>query len=139
MFFIDPETGHFEINAEAVEILEQSEHQIAVISVAGLYRSGKSLLMNLLSGSTDDNFEVSSSVNACTRGIWIFSEPITIKKEEEIIDVYFMDSEGLGGVDKTQNHDIQIFTLALLLSSFFVYNSNGVIDENSLKLCYFLI
>jgi hypothetical protein len=104
-----------------------------VISIAGMYRSGKSLLMNLLSGSTEENFEVSSSVDACTRGIWIFSEPITIKKEEEIIDVYFMDSEGLGGVDKTQNHDIQIFTLALLLSSFFIFNSYGVIDENSLN------
>lgn len=130
---VDPETGGFQINQEAVEILEQSEHQIAVISIAGMYRSGKSLLMNLLSGSTEENFEVSSSVDACTRGIWIFSEPITIKKEEEIIDVYFMDSEGLGGVDKTQNHDIQIFTLSLLLSSFFIFNSYGVIDENSLN------
>ena len=44
-----------------------------------------------------------------------------------------MDSEGLGGVDKTQNYDIQVFTLALLLSSFFIFNSYGVIDENSLN------
>ena len=32
-----------------------------------------------------------------------------------------MDSEGLGGVDKNQNYDIKIFTLALLLSSFLIY------------------
>jgi hypothetical protein len=44
-----------------------------------------------------------------------------------------MDSEGLGGVDKNQNYDIQIFTMAMLLSSFFIYNSYGVIDENSLN------
>lgn len=54
-------------------------------------------------------------------------------KDEDIIDIYFMDSEGLGGVDKTQNYDIQVFTLALLLSSFFIFNSYGVIDENSLN------
>jgi hypothetical protein len=89
--------------------------------------------MNLLSGSTDKNFEVSATVDACTRGIWFYSEPITIKKDEEIIDIYIMDSEGLGGVDKHQNYDVQIFTLALLLSSFFIFNSYGVIDENSLN------
>lgn len=33
-----------------------------------------------------------------------------------------MDSEGLGGVDKNQNYDIKIFTLAILLSSFLIYN-----------------
>ena len=44
-----------------------------------------------------------------------------------------MDSEGLGGVDKDQNYDVQTFTLAMLLSSFFIYNSTGVIDENALS------
>lgn len=44
-----------------------------------------------------------------------------------------MDSEGLGGVDKDQNYDVQTFTLAMLLSSFFIYNSTGVIDENALN------
>ena len=40
------------------------------------------------------------TVNACTRGIWFYSEPITIEKDGEIFDIYVMDSEGLGGVDK---------------------------------------
>lgn len=114
-------------------IIEESENQVAIVSIAGKYRTGKSLLMNLLSGSTENNFEVSASVNACTRGIWFYSEPITIKKDEEIIDIYVMDCEGLGGVDKSQNYDIQIFTLGILLSSFFIYNSYGVIDENALN------
>lgn len=156
---VDPDTGKFYIEEEAIQILsgksnlslsmqnskeginisqensfEENENKIAVVGIAGNYRSGKSLLMNLLSGSTDNNFEVSASVNACTRGIWIYSEPITIKKDDdEIIDVYVMDSEGLGGVDKNQNYDVQIFTLAMLLSSFFMFNSYGVIDENSLN------
>ena len=76
---IDSKTGKFELNKEAVEIFENGENQIAVIAIAGKYRTGKSLLMNLLSGSTNDNFQVSASVNACTRGIWMYSEPITIK------------------------------------------------------------
>ena len=76
---IDPKTGQFELNKEAVEIFENGENQIAIVAIAGKYRTGKSLLMNLLSGGTENNFEVSSSVNACTRGIWMHSEPITIK------------------------------------------------------------
>lgn len=130
---VDPDTGNFQIEEEAAAILEESENQVAIVSIAGKYRTGKSLLMNLLCGATENNFEVSASVNACTRGVWFYSEPITIKKDEEIIDIYIMDSEGLGGVDKNQNYDIQIFTLAMLLSSFFIFNSYGVIDENSLS------
>jgi hypothetical protein len=45
-------------------------------------------------------FTVDPSINACTRGIWFYSEPITIEKDNEIFDIYIMDSEGLGGVDK---------------------------------------
>ena len=130
---VDPDTGKFQVHQEAAEIIENSVHSVAIVSVAGKYRTGKSLLMNLLCGSTDDNFEVSASVNACTRGIWMCSKPITINKDGQEIDVYFMDSEGLGGIDKNQNHDVQIFTLAMLLSSFFIYNSYNVIDENALS------
>ena len=43
-----------------------------------------------------------------------------------------IDTEGLGAFDETQNHDVRIFTLAILLSSSFIYNSMGSIDENSL-------
>lgn len=71
-------------------------------------------------------------MNACTRGIWFYSDPITIEKDNEIFDIYIMDSEGLGGVDKNQNYDIKIFTLTILLSSFLIYNQIGVIDENSI-------
>ena len=61
-------------------------------------------------------------MNACTRGLWFYSEPITIEKDNEIFDIYIMDSEGLGGTDKNHNYDVKIFTLATLLSSFMIYN-----------------
>jgi len=44
-----------------------------------------------------------------------------------------IDSEGLGALDEDSNHDVRIFSLAILLSSFFVYNSVGSIDENALQ------
>lgn len=44
-----------------------------------------------------------------------------------------IDSEGIGAFNEDENHDTKIFLLALLLSSFFIYNSMGTIDENALN------
>ena len=44
-----------------------------------------------------------------------------------------VDSEGLGALDEDSNHDVRIFSLAILMSSYFLYNSVGSIDENALQ------
>ena len=44
-----------------------------------------------------------------------------------------IDTEGFGGMDENTNHDSRIFLFSLLLSSFFIYNSVGSIDENALS------
>ena len=44
-----------------------------------------------------------------------------------------MDTEGLGALDEDSNHDVRIFSLTILLSSYFIYNSVGSIDENALQ------
>lgn len=44
-----------------------------------------------------------------------------------------IDSEGIGAFNEDENHDTRIFLLALLLSSYFIYNSMGTIDENALQ------
>ncbi len=44
-----------------------------------------------------------------------------------------IDSEGIGAFDEDENHDSKIFLLALLLSSYFIFNSMGTIDENALN------
>jgi hypothetical protein len=44
-----------------------------------------------------------------------------------------MDTEGLGALDEDSNHDVRIFSLAILLSSYFIYNSMGSIDVNALS------
>ena len=44
-----------------------------------------------------------------------------------------IDTEGFGGMDENVNHDTRIFLFSLLLSSYFIYNSVGSIDENALN------
>ena len=44
-----------------------------------------------------------------------------------------IDTEGIGALDEDQTHDTRIFTLAILASSCFIYNSVGSIDENAVQ------
>jgi hypothetical protein len=58
------------------------------------------------------------------------SEDKLTKKEYKVL---IIDSEGIGAFNEDENHDTRIFLLALLLSSYFIYNSMGTIDENALQ------
>ncbi|KAJ8614420.1 hypothetical protein CTAYLR_000747 [Chrysophaeum taylorii] len=116
-----------------VEMLEEIEAPLAVVSIAGLWRTGKSYLLNHFSGAhekADGGFQVGATVNACTKGLWLWGTPV---KLEDGLTVLFVDTEGLGSTSRTQTEDSQIFSLALLLSSMFVWNSRGVIDGNALE------
>jgi hypothetical protein len=49
-------------------------------------------------------------------------------------NVIFMDTEGLGDVDKDgANNDLRIFMLTLLLSSHCIFNCTKVIDSKMLE------
>jgi hypothetical protein len=50
----------------------------------------------------------------------------------ERCNIIIIDTEGLGALDEDSNHDARIFSLAILFSSCFIYNSVGSIDENAL-------
>lgn len=79
--------------------MRQNEGGIAICSIVGKYRTGKSFLMNkLLSLEGQNGFHVSSSVNACTKGLWIWSKPVYNEKEN--LNIFFMDCEGLDSVDR---------------------------------------
>ena len=44
-----------------------------------------------------------------------------------------LDTEGLGGLEASQNYDARIFSLATLLCSDLMYNSQGSIDEKAIN------
>lgn len=133
----------YEANPEAISVLKAIEGKVAIISVAGIYRTGKSYLLNTIMLKQKGGFGVGPTTNPKTKGIWIWGKPLIYKNEkDEIINVIVMDSEGLGSTEEDINHDLKLFSLTLLLSSMFIYNTIGAIDENAidslglvLKLC----
>ena len=103
---------------------------IGILSIAGPYRTGKSFLLNSLI-SQEKGFDVGSTVRATTNGLWVWGKPIlAADSKSKISNVLVMDSEGFGNYDDT--HDKRITTLALLMSTCFLYNSRGAIDKDSI-------
>ena len=88
----------------------------------------------MLNAENGQGFGVGPSINPCTKGLWIWAKPVVGYSEKgEKLNILIVDSEGLGGLDEENNHDMRIFSLALLISSFFIYNSMGSIDETALQ------
>ena len=126
------EDGLFEITSEGISFLSSLKNQsIAVLSVTGPYRSGKSFLANLIMNNMA-GFKVGATINACTKGLWVWGRPIPLSKNRKLI---VLDSEGLGSVekDRTGNIDMKIFTLSVLLSSCLIYNTKHAISEDKIE------
>ena len=101
-----------------------------------MYRTGKSYLLNKVILDRGGAFGVGPTVNPCTKGLWIWAQPIVTPSGKILLVV---DTEGLGALDEENNHDMKIFCLAVLLSSTFIYNSVGSIDEQALQTLSFVL
>ena len=136
----DPSLGQFVINPEALEVIRQLQNPIGVISVAGMYRTGKSYLLNRMLLNRSGGFSVGPSINPCTKGLWMWSKTIPAHTPQgKPLNVLIIDTEGIGATDEDQNHDNKIMTLAILLSSYFIFNSMGTIDESSIQSLSFIV
>lgn len=61
----------------------------------------------------------------------MWSKPIFNDREDNYI--FFLDTEGSWSLNKDVENDTKIFTIASLISSYFIYNSQGTIDEKSIS------
>ncbi|KAA0151672.1 hypothetical protein FNF29_04358 [Cafeteria roenbergensis] len=154
---VDEATNKFVVAPEAVDYLRglNPKRRLAIVSIAGMYRTGKSYILNMMMGRPA-GFEVGPTVRACTKGIWLWGGVISAKDmpqgdvaadvkpapgsqaassggEEDTVDLLFMDTEGLGSTSRSETYDSRVFALALLLSSYFVYNSVGTIDGSAIS------
>lgn len=69
---------------------------VALVAIAGTYRLGKSFLLNRLFLGQNFGFDVDGSINACTKGMWIWSQYIYCQRFGGPITLLVVDTEGLG-------------------------------------------
>ena len=117
--FILYRDGKFIIHEQAKKIIcEKSNESIGIISLVGKYRTGKSFLLNrvILNLENNSGFEVAHSIKPCTKGIWLWSEPLIIENNHSKtpFPCFLIDTEGLEAYDEEVNHDSKYFLFQFL-------------------------
>lgn len=126
-------TGKFELGETALSTLRAVRGPVGVVSVCGRARQGKSFILNQLLQQTSGGFQVAPTHRPCTKGLWMWSAPqARVSEDGGSFHLVLLDTEGIDAYDQTAQYSTQIFSLAVLLSSLFVYNQMGGIDESAL-------
>ncbi|KAG2453890.1 hypothetical protein HYH02_002096 [Chlamydomonas schloesseri] len=122
------------IDDRALEVLKRIKAPIAVVAVCGRARTGKSYILNRLLGAAGAaGFEVASSYRPCTKGLWMWSQPLRrTALDGSNYYLVLLDTEGIDAYNQTTQDGVSLFSLAVLLSSLFVFNQMGGIDEAAL-------
>mmetsp|Transcript_116925 Transcript_116925/g.239233 ORF Transcript_116925/g.239233 Transcript_116925/m.239233 type:complete len:584 (-) Transcript_116925:1608-3359(-) len=134
--------------------------KVAVISVVGAFRTGKSFLLTWFlayleqlkhGGGTgepmngdkkwfekiesieNDAFHWRGGSERNTTGIWMWSQPHFVKKGDESMAVLIVDSQGMFDNETTMSLTASIFGLSTLLSSYQIYNVDKRIQEDNLQ------
>nr|XP_055059192.1 guanylate-binding protein 1-like isoform X1 [Misgurnus anguillicaudatus] len=127
--------GSLEVCKDAIEVLHGINETVVVVSIVGLYRTGKSYLMNRLAGQKT-GFALGNTIESKTKGIWMWCVPHPSIPGHTLV---LLDTEGLGDVEKGDSqNDGWIFCLAVLLSSTLVYNGKGVIDNDAVEKLHYV-
>ncbi|XP_043916975.1 guanylate-binding protein 1-like [Protopterus annectens] len=121
--------GKMTIRPETLQIVKKINKRLVIVGIAGIYRTGKSYLMNRLAGR-GSGFLVTPGVQSSTRGIWMWCLPHPHKSDCVLM---LLDTEGLQAIKQKAQVSSKIFSLVVLLSSTLIYNNMGVINQHLLS------
>ncbi|XP_005863426.2 PREDICTED: guanylate-binding protein 6-like [Myotis brandtii] len=135
MCLVENKDEEMSVNEKALKILYKISQPVVVVAIVGLYRTGKSYLMNCLAREKC-GFPLGSTVQSETKGIWMCCVPHPSNPNHTLV---LLDTEGLGDVAKGDpKNDSWIFALAVLLSSTFIYNSMSTINNDALEKLHYV-
>jgi hypothetical protein len=139
----DEPSGQWRAGDAALAAVARIRGPIAVLAVCGRARQGKSFVLNqmlqrLTGQAPKPGFVVSPTHQSCTRGLWLWSVPIPIEGGAgggggKRASLLLVDCEGVDAQDQAARAGAQVFSLAVLLSSVFVFNQLGAIDAVAIE------
>jgi len=110
------------LNEDGLSFLNSIKNKIAIVSVTGMAKTGKSFLINNLLGlKHSEGFKVGIDFKPGTKGITVWDVPFNTTIDGEEITVVFMDTEGLAAPgNPTDSYDPKVtypfkFSLKFLL------------------------
>ena len=119
---------NYKLVPQTVELLESITKPVAILSICGPYRSGKSYFLSRMLGRKE-TFKLGHSMEACTRGIWMAS---SVLECDEFV-LLLLDTEGIDSINHNNSSVSILLVLTMLLSSTFIYNSKNVPRGRDLK------
>eukprot|EP00808_Paulinella_micropora_P026682 g65380.t1 len=130
---------HFQVHEDGINFLRSlGDSLISLAAIAGEYRSGKSFLLNALLNQSqsdpDQGFKVSHDMAGCTKGMWLSTHTHTVQSEgAKPVTLLYMDTEGFGDIDKSEQSDPKLCFLAATLSTNLLYNSRGKLSLHNVR------
>ncbi|XP_053401590.1 guanylate-binding protein 1-like isoform X2 [Mercenaria mercenaria] len=129
------EDGKLQVEQGPLKQIKQIDVPLVTVAIAGLYRTGKSYLLNRLAGSSS-GFPLGKTIESKTKGIWVWCKEHPKKPNTVLL---LLDTEGLGDVAKGDSgHDNRVFTIAALLSNVLVYNMMSAFNQDAVEKLTFI-
>ena len=145
-----------QVDMEAVRMVlgnpTYNDYYVAIYTIAGPSRSGKSFLLSLfwqfLQRNKAENsyeqwlenankikkiFKWKKGVKGYTQGIYILKEPIILNFKEKKIALFLADTQGMFNFDTSKQNQTFLGTFSFLISSFLLFNVNKEIQTPHLE------
>ena len=128
-FAILNEKQQIELNEDALGLLKSITKPVAVVTICGPYRTGKSYYLSRVLGDKQI-FETSNEMDPCTKGMMM----ATMVLECNDFAVVLLDTEGTDSIGEQGEVAVSNFiVLSSLLSSVLVYNSQGAPKKSDVE------
>jgi len=125
---VEESSEAFQLSEEGLGYLARQPSPLYVVPMLGVYRSGKSFLLNRCMGlhaPYEGGFGVGHQQDTHTRGLYVCAEPLPTGGT-----VVWMDTEGLFSSEYARSaYGPKMFSLAMLFSSTVLLNSVKVLSD----------